>query len=283
MSIFNFPVTLFKTQNRVDDYSANDMRYGDLSEAVLRRDLMLDYISDSVDPYSLTRRSSFDTPQSMFCCNNRPQDKTLTLRQCSDILFNEFRKRSREFSIYGPYRHMIIKMIDHMQNGNGKPFSDMYLDSALHEHITSDRSTNSSLLHIKSAINDCINWKNKSLPRERIIDLTNAIQKSKLPKFDRFQDNFNGMGLTIHDTWATEILLDSLVIDNYYYRAKISYYVQDHFGLDSTDILRKKFNQFLLFRIWFVLQHYNKFAFKPFMTNMKATVEIDGTYRNDNK
>jgi len=95
MSIFNYPVTLFRTQNRMDDYSTNDMRYGDLSEAQLRRDFMLDYISDSVDPYNLTRRSSFDTPQSMFCCNNRPRDKTLTLRQCSDILFNEFRKRSR--------------------------------------------------------------------------------------------------------------------------------------------------------------------------------------------
>ncbi|ADP10423.1 hypothetical protein EJP617_07420 [Erwinia sp. Ejp617] len=30
------------------------------------------------------------------------------------------------------------------------------------------------------------------------------------------------------------------------------------------------------FRIWFVLQRYNQFAFKPFMTNMEATVEITG-------
>ncbi|MEE4411019.1 DUF3289 family protein, partial [Serratia sp. C2(2)] len=39
---------------------------------------------------------------------------------------------------------------------------------------------------------------------------------------------------------------------------------------------------FRFFRIWFVLQRYNQFGFKPFMTNMEATVEITGR-RNESK
>ncbi|MBN9931392.1 DUF3289 family protein, partial [Pantoea agglomerans] len=35
--------------------------------------------------------------------------------------------------------------------------------------------------------------------------LTEAISFGKLPKFDRFKDNFNGMGITVHDTWANQI------------------------------------------------------------------------------
>jgi len=101
--------------------------------------------------------------------------------------------------------------------------------------------------------------------------------EGKLPKFDRFQDNFNGMGITVHDTWATHITIKSLQIDTDRYRAVVHYKVQDHFGLDVDDISKFKFNQFRFFRIWFVLQRYNQFGFRPFMTNMEATIEITGT------
>ncbi len=42
------------------------------------------------------------------------------------------------FAFYGPYKHLIEKMIDHMQNGNGTPFRDLSLDAALKEQILSD-------------------------------------------------------------------------------------------------------------------------------------------------
>ena len=96
------------------------------------------------------------------------------------------------------------------------------------------------------------------------------------------QDNINGMGITVHDTWATHIILKSLHISNDSYRAVVHYKVQDHFGLDVEDIAKLKFNVFRFFRIWFVLQRCNTFAFKPFMTNMEATVEITGN-RNDSE
>lgn len=279
MSRLYLPTLLFRTQKWIDDYSANDMRCGELSEAQLRKSFMLNYVSDAVDPYTLTRRSAFDRPQSIFCCNNRTISDKISVEQCAEILFYEFRQCAHAFSLYGPYRHLIIKMINHMQYGKGTPFSDTALDAALKEQLLNDRTANSSLLRIKGALSECINWRESSFPVEKIEELTKAIQKSKLPKFDHFQDNFNGMGITVHDTWATQISLLSLHIAENRYRATLSFHVQDHFGLDSTDISQQKFNQFMLFRIWFVLQHYSKFAFKPFMTNISTTIEIAGSHQ----
>jgi len=66
------------------------------------------------------------------------------------------------------------------------------------------------------------------------------------------------------------------MIENDRFRAVVHYKVQDHFGLDVDDLSKFKFSQFHFFRICFVLQRYNQFGFKPFMTNMEAAVEITG-------
>ncbi|WP_025903932.1 YPO3983 family protein [Tatumella sp. UCD-D_suzukii] len=276
MNALQFPFVLFKTQKRMDDYSASDMRYGDLTEGQLKSQYRLDYISDRIDPWILTMRSLMDRPQSAFCCNLRGPGEEITRQQSAAILFDEFRLLSHKFSLYGPYKHLIEKMITHMQKGNGRPFSDVSLNRALKEQIIQDKTKNSTYLLLQEAFSTNIDWKNKYFPRKNTENLRDAVLSGKLPKFDRLPDNFNGMGITVHDTWATHITLRSLQIDNNCYRAVVHYKVQDHFGLERDDILNKKFNQFHLFRIWFVLQRYNQFGFKPYMTNMEATVDIMG-------
>jgi len=277
MAALQFPCTIFKTQNRMDDYSASDMRCGDLTESQLKTHYGLNYISDRVDPWTVTRRSAFDSPRSRFCCNTRPNGEKITRQQCAAILFDEFRQLSREFSLYGPYRLTIEKMITHMQNGDGSPFRDIALDRALKEHIVKDSSEkNSTRILLSKTLSTAIDWKGKHFPVGKKDRLRDAILSGKLPKFDRLQDNFNGMGVTVHDTWATHITLKSLKINNNSYRALVHYKVQDHFGLDDNDIFSGKFRTFNFFRICFTLQRYNKFGFKPFITNMEATIEITG-------
>ncbi|MTD42727.1 DUF3289 family protein [Erwinia sp. CPCC 100877] len=169
-------------------------------------------------------------------------------------------------------------MITHMQKNTGAPFRHMLLNSALKAHIMNDNSKeNSTRLNLKDAFKDNIDWENKCYPVKEKQKLIDAISYGKLPKFDRLQDCFNGMGITVHDSWATHITIKSLHIDNNHYRAVVHYKVQDHFGLDAEDISKFKYNQFRIFRIWFVLQRYNQFGFKPFMTNMEATIEMTGT------
>ncbi|GAA0499051.1 DUF3289 family protein [Tatumella terrea] len=275
MTALQFPCTLFKTQNRMDDYSAKDMRCGDLTAEQLKSNYGLVDISTRANPYTLTKVTPFTQPQSMFY-GSRGEGEKISRTQCANILFDELRDLSRLFSVYGPYKHLIKRMITHMQNGNGKPFSSMHLDNALKMHIVNEKTENSTLSKIKYALNENINWKAGIYPVKDKNEFRKAILEGKLPKFDRFQDNFNGMGITVHDTWATEITIKNLQIDNNHYQAVLHYKVQDHFGLDVNDISKFRFNQFRFFRIWFVLQRYDKFNFKPFMTNMETTIEITG-------
>jgi len=71
MAALTFPFTIFQTRNRMNDYSAEDMRCGDLTKVQLIPRYRLNYISNQVDPWTLTRRSSMDHPQFPFCCNLR--------------------------------------------------------------------------------------------------------------------------------------------------------------------------------------------------------------------
>ncbi|MBP2168963.1 uncharacterized protein (TIGR03034 family) [Erwinia toletana] len=279
MSALPFPCTLFKSQKRMDHYTANDMRCGDLSETELKRHFNLTDVSAKVDPYTLTEITPFRQPQSMFY-GSRDAGKKLSREQCARLLFDEFRQLSRPFAIYGPYRHLIEKMITHMQNCNGMPFRDIYLNAALKKRILNDRTKDSSLSKIKIALTKFVDWENGYYPVNKKDEFDTLIRSSYLPKFAKFQDSFNGMGITVHDTYATHITIKSLQIEKDGYRAIIHYQVQDHFGLDNEDILKFKFYQFRFFRIWFVLQRYHQLAFKPFMTNMEATLEIVGN-RNE--
>ncbi|AGB84536.1 hypothetical protein D781_4360 [Serratia sp. FGI94] len=276
MTALQFPCTIFKTKNIMDDYGSDDMRYADLSASQLKTHFHLVDVSTRVNPYTLTQITPFNQPHSRFY-GMRGQGTTLTRQECARILFDEFRQLSRLFALYGPYKHLIEEMIGHMQHGNGTPFSSPHLNAALKAQIMGDKDEkNSTRLRLWNVFDQRIDWGNKFFPSEYEKELTKAIFGGKLPKFDRFQDNFNGMGITVHDTWATHITVKSLQVDSESYRALVHYRVQDHFGLDDDDIRKIKFNQFRFFRIWFVLQRYNQFGFRPFMTNMEATVEITG-------
>ncbi|AUX93095.1 YPO3983 family protein [Mixta gaviniae] len=276
MTALRFPCTIFKTQNRMDDYSAEDMRYGDLSESQLKNDYHLLDVSTRVDPWTLTEITPFRQPHSMFY-GARGEGRKVTQQACASILFDEMRHLSQSFAIYGPYRHLIEEMINHMQHGEGEPFRSLSLDSALRMQIVNDNSIeNSTRLLLQDALQVFIDWENRIYPEIAKEELRKTILKGKLPKFDRFQDNLNGMGITVHDTWATHITIQSLHIDNNRYRACIHYKIQDHFGLDARDILEAKFNLFRFFRIWFVLQRYYRFGFKPFITHIEATIDISG-------
>jgi len=275
MSALSFPCTIFITKNRMDDFGAKDMHCGDLSAEQLKRDFGLSTVSDRVDPWTLARKNYQNVPT--YPASSSWHTESISKQECINILFDEFRECAKLFSFYGPYRDNIIEMITHMQHKKGMDFSSSRLDSALREQILTDRSDeNSSRLLLQTTLIEKIDWKNGYYPLNMKDELTKAIGKGKLPKFDRIQDRFNGMGISVHDTWATQISIKSLRIEGNRFRAVVHYKIQDHFGLDNQDVQNWKYRNFNLFRIWFVLQRYSKFAFKPFMTNMETTIEITG-------
>ncbi|WP_455815625.1 YPO3983 family protein [Pseudomonas graminis] len=281
MSALSFPCTIFTTKNRMDDFGAKDMHCGDLSAEQLKKDFGLSIVSDRVDPWTLERKKHQQV--STYPASPSWKTESISKQECINILFDEFRACSKKFSFYGPYKDNIIEMITHMQHKQGLDFSSSRLDSALREQILTDTSTKKiSRYLLQEALTKNINWENGYYPSQVKDELLKAIKKSILPKFDRIVDRFNGMGISVHDTWATHITIRSLKIENDRFRAVVHYKIQDHFGLDNQDVKNWKYRQFRMFRIWFVLQRYSRFALKPFMTNMEATIEITGV-RNGKK
>ncbi|MEQ4530597.1 MAG: YPO3983 family protein, partial [Mixta sp.] len=185
MSALRFPCTIFKTQKRMDDYGAEDMRYGDLTESQLKNEFHLLDVSSRIDPYRLTEITPFRQPHSRFY-GSRGAGAKHSSAECAAILFDEMRHLSQSFAIYGPYKDLIEEMISHMQHGDGAPFSSHSLDSALRMHIVNDESLeNSTRLWLKDTFELKIDWENKIYPAADKEELRKAISKGKLPKFDR--------------------------------------------------------------------------------------------------
>lgn len=277
MTALTFPCTIFSTQRKMNDRAAADMRYGDLTADQLQKRYFLTDVSEKVNPYTGVRLSPFNLPQSRFYTPHSIRNAgTCSYQACAQLLFDEMRNLSWPFAIYSPYRQLINKMIDHMQYANGAPFSDAALDMALRNQLLEDNSDNSSLKAIGETIDRYIDYAKKMYPKKHFPHFDNNIKDMILPKFVRKEDNFNGLGITIHDIHAVQIKIVSLDFKNGGWVARVQYLAQDHFGLDDHDIMKNKFRQFRFFRIWFVLQRYEKFGFKPFFNNLSTTVNISG-------
>lgn len=274
-----FPQTIFITQRPFNDYGADDMRYGDISEARLKREFGLMNISNIVDPYTLTRLTTFDNPQSRFAgvYGGMHRGGKVSIQDCARLLFEEMQKTSLPYSFVGPYRYLINQMLKHFQRSTGTPFSDAQLNAAYKNKIIDDNSRDGIKLTIQQELNDHINFSTFGYPQNRIPELSNIIRSRALPKFDSFLlDKINGMGITVHDVHATKIDIIRLEVEEQGWKACIKFIGQDHFGLDVDDIRKRKFNQLDFFKIWFILQRYDKFGYKPFLTNMEAIITIQG-------
>ncbi len=272
----HFPCVVYETQNKMDDYQAPDMRYGDLNAHRLMTYYGLTDVSTLVDPYTLQQLPGNSVHIPLY----QPLSKRVMLsrEECIRRMFNEMRSLSHmPFSLYGPYRYVINEMIDHLQNGHGQVFRSPLLNQALREQITQDSSADNTLTGIKGVLDANVNKQNKTVPISLKSMVKEKISSGRLPKFNRFEDRANGLGITVHDTWATHITITSVVFSATNWKASVHYRIQDHFGLDDDDILNWEFRQWRFFRLWFVLQRYNAMAHRPFITEMETTMEIAGS------
>ncbi|BFO10121.1 DUF3289 family protein [Serratia rubidaea] len=266
MSMAKFPQQIYATRNNFNDYGADDMRHGDISETRLKREFHLTTISNVVNPYTLTRLTAFNNPQNRFFgVYGKSSTGKISVQQCAKLLFDEMQVTSLPFSVYGPYRQLINQMLKHMQKSNGLPFWSALLNMAYRHQIMPDNSRNSSRLAVKAVLDAYIDYQKQGIPQSKVRAFYDAVNDTVLPKFDSLiMDKINGLGITVHDVYATRIDLLSLDVIGTRWRARVKFMGQDHFGLDVSDIRKKKFSQFQFFRIWFILQRFNRFGFRPF-------------------
>jgi len=271
----HFPCVVYETQNKMDDYQAPDMRYGDLNAHRLMTYYGLTDVSTLVDPYTLQQLPGNSVHIPLY--QPLPKRVMLSREECIRRMFNEMRSLSHmPFSLYGPYRYVINEMIDHLQYGHGQVFRSPLLNQALREQITQDSSKDNTLTGIKGILDSNVDKQRKTVPTSLKTQMQEIISNGRLPKFNRIEDRANGLGITVHDTWATHITIISVVFSATSWKALVHYRIQDHFGLDDDDILNWEFRQWRFFRLWFVLQRYSAMAHRPFITEMETTMEISG-------
>ena len=263
MQVLNQPLMIFTTQKRFNDRTADDMKYGDFDMATLKSRFHLDQVSTYID--WATYRPSYKHPS----IRNIP---AVSKEKAIAMLFDELRGASRLFSFRGPYQGLIVDLFSHMQHRNGTDFQDVRLNQAYKSLIENDKESSSILSRIKNTL-DTFDFNSSKLTKD---DFSLAFKTAHLPKYVRWKDWINGLGITVHDINSTEISIESLSIHKNKYTVTVKFVAQDHFGLDSDDISKIKFNSITFFRIWFVLQRYNKFSYKPFFTNFEAQVTISG-------
>lgn len=259
----NRPLTIFTSKKPFNDRNTDDMKCGDMDARTLKQRFHLDQVSTYID--WCTYKSPYKHP----AINNIPP---VSKERAISMLFDELRNSSWIFSFHGPYQGLVATLLNHMQYKNGADFRDVRLDQAYKSLILSDRSDTSTLSQIKGVL-DNFKFKETTLTKEAF---SRSMLNTRLPKYVRWKDWINGMGITVHGVNSTEISIESLIFQNNKYTAVIRYKAQDHFGLDSDDITNLKFNTINFFRIWFVLQRYNKFACKPFFTNFETKITITG-------
>jgi uncharacterized protein (TIGR03034 family) len=254
----------------MDNYDARDMQHGDLTEAELKsRYAWAHTLQWRKLHHPLSRARMWGWVEAL-----RPNKLGSEQQRAADakVLFDDFRRMSTPFSWAGPYRSLMTHMINHMQANTGAVFRHPLLDQALAEH----ESLEDSLKKISDALKEHINWDRSFYPEALKEAITDVLSKSLLPKFDSWINRIDGMGITVHDTAATEITLKSLDIQGNRFRAEVHYRVQDHFGLDDVDIANRLYGSLPLFQTWYVLQRWEGYNYRPFITEMSATRTIEG-------
>ncbi|RUT64834.1 hypothetical protein CKG00_17000 (plasmid) [Morganella morganii] len=154
------------------------------------------------------------------------------------------------------------------------------MDYSFRDNILDQDALNPLQTAVKKIIAAQIDWQTVKLREDADLQdsLREGLNKTLFPAYNRWQDLKKRTPVMLNDTWATEITLDSLHIKSNHFTAQLSYQLQGHFGLSTADMKRYG-DSSRFFRIWYVLQRYKKFAFKPFVINIKATTEIKGKAR----
>ncbi|WP_445335567.1 DUF3289 family protein [Citrobacter koseri] len=275
--LMSLPREIFSTSHRFEDYHIDDMQYGDLDDWDFYS-LGLKDISARVDPFRCLQFDMMTTfnSQALDFGHQQPQGRPISRQHCADIMFDEMKELSAQFA-KGLYSPIIGELIDHFHYGNGQPWFGELLNRA-YEEVIRGVGTNDMLMKIRGEINKQLHSKRDArLDDFFFVRLKSEMQDSKLPKFNRYIDRVNGLGVSVHDIYAQQIKLVRFRRYAMSWEGLLSFKGQDHFGLGKEDITNTLYKNFRFFRIWFFLQRHRDYAYRPFLTNLNAHAHIKGS------
>ncbi|WMU44635.1 DUF3289 family protein [Enterobacter bugandensis] len=247
-----------RSKRQLNDFITDDMRHGDLTQEQILAQGQLNKIN----------LFGHELRTNLFDFNKSVDEHFASMEQMAF------------WTAWGEYAPLIQIMIKKFRKNEGGIFRHELLNKAFLDHKT----TKECVIEINTIISETLDDNDFSrLSIDNLSDINNKITaRITLPKFNDW-DWFNGLGITIHDTYSTKIYLDYMDIDvpsDTYgprrYRAGLRFQIQDHFGLDVPDLNGKGFENIPWFCSWFILQRYKHYDFKPFINEASFIIHING-------
>jgi uncharacterized protein (TIGR03034 family) len=250
---------IYSTKNKINDFTADDMRYGDLSKEQILAQGKLNRVNVFGEEFKIN----------LFNFNKTVDEHFASM---DSMAF---------WTASGEYAPLIQIMLEKFKKNEGGIMQHELLNKAFLEHKT----TKECVEVIRKLIDELLlNNQCYQLSENDLIELRAKIGRNvTLPKFTDL-DWFNGLGITIHDTYSTKIYLDDFEIIETYtrgfrrksFKARLTFQIQDHFGLDIADVNGKFFELTSWFCSWFILQRYKFYGYKPFINESNFSIWIDG-------
>ncbi|EJE8676111.1 PAAR domain-containing protein [Vibrio parahaemolyticus] len=266
----NFPILVYETQKKMDNFDAPDMVHRDENKEVIENYGFMKPFKQSEyyshrEGYTLKNEDQFSLPASEHFKRMRSLGTFFSNPTIGDLMGF---KTSSIFS----------EMVDKFERNEGGYYSNQLLTDALKNNETT-ASFHEALL---SCLGENINSGTLS---NHIVDISSFYlgkhgkRPSDLPKFNTSAETLaNGTVLAVHDVWSVRVYAESLEFKGSQVRGTFRYEVQDHFGLDVKDIdheMREPhhwYEKIEGFRSWYLLQHFKGYGYAPFITQMDFTL-----------
>ncbi|MCS3460478.1 DUF3289 family protein [Aeromonas sp. BIGb0445] len=185
----------------------------------------------------------------------------------------------------GTLQMVILAMIHKFEKSEGGEFSHPELDRAVRAHPNTQAFSDRLIEGVKVSLKSSDGEPNK-------LDLKKWMEayQGRLfpPSFHTFSDKYlgwasGGLTMAINDVWSGRAELVEFERSGRSYKGRLKVTFTDNFGLDLPDVGPdprtgeiKPYSGLAGFRSWFVLQHLNRFAYKPFLTVVELYYPIQG-------
>lgn len=189
----------------------------------------------------------------------------------ADQLFEKFTEMAILLFSFGELQDNIVRMIKKFRDNKGGTYSDPTLVRAVENHARTHAFVKEFDSKLVKAIAFYKGDINKIVPRADIA------MESRL-YFNTTGDIMGGLTIATNDIWAWTVEILNYQFDGLLYSGKYKLTLFDHFGLDEPDVDdSKKYGNLAGFRAWFILQHLDRFAYKPFITEIEISRTFSGS------
>ena len=184
------------------------------------------------------------------------------------ILWKEFESMSTTIFAVGDLETNIKAMIAHFKANSGTDYRNPILTKAARKHENSQKFER----EVRESMISAIKKYGGDPSKIKTGDVTRKTGLRFSSKMDTFA---GGLTIAVNDVWAWKVELVEYSLDGADFKGTYRVTLFDHFGLDQPDV-DKKFGLLVGFRAWFILQHYDKYAYKPFVSVMQWDSRFQG-------